>query len=320
MAGRRFIYGGTDSNFGGGSKSNLNSVLLPSQKPFNSLFASAGSSPSFLSGSRSMVSFEDVNGGNRSGRSFFQSFDQDDNGDDEFDDYFHQPEKKRRLKADQVQFLEKSFETENKLEPERKVQLAKDLGLQPRQVAIWFQNRRARWKTKTLEKDYDILQDSYNNLKAKYEDLLKEKVKLKAEVVQLSDRLLLVEKENLESFDTKSLSEAPSQLIVDLVNEGEVSNISANKAAKSDFFDSDSPHFTAASQSSRLEPGDSSYVFEQDQSDVSQDEEDSLLLPLPYTFTKIESADYPNTDSDLPASSCFFGFPSYDQPFGFWSY
>ncbi|CAI0399286.1 unnamed protein product, partial [Linum tenue] len=90
--------------------------------------------------------------------------------------------KKRRLSVDQVQFLEKSFEVENKLEPERKIQLAKDLGLQPRQVAIWFQNRRARWKTKRLEKDYDALQSSFDALKADYDGLLKEKDKLKAEV------------------------------------------------------------------------------------------------------------------------------------------
>lgn len=137
---------------------------------------------SVFSGSTSMVSFEDVNRRYISDNSFFRSFDQDDNGDDDLDEYFHQPEKKRRLKADQVKFLEKSFETENKLEPERKVQLAKDLGLQPRQVAIWFQNRRARWKTKQLERDYDALQSSYNSLKADYENLLKDKDKLKAEV------------------------------------------------------------------------------------------------------------------------------------------
>lgn len=129
-----------------------------------------------------MVSFEDVHQANGLTRSFFRSFDHEENADDELDDYFHQPEKKRRLTADQVQFLEKSFEVENKLEPERKIQLAKDLGLQPRQVAIWFQNRRARWKTKQLEKDYEALQSSYNNLKADYDSLLKEQETLKAEV------------------------------------------------------------------------------------------------------------------------------------------
>ena len=129
-----------------------------------------------------MVSFADVRGGNGLNRPFFRTYDHDDNGDEDLEDYFHQPEKKRRLSADQVQFLEKSFEVENKLEPDRKVQLAKELGLQPRQVAIWFQNRRARWKTKQMEKEYEVLQDSYNSLKDDYENLLKEKDKLKAQV------------------------------------------------------------------------------------------------------------------------------------------
>lgn len=129
-----------------------------------------------------MVSFEDVRG-NTTDRSFFRSLDHEGTGDEDLDECFHQPEKKRRLSADQVQFLERSFEVENKLEPERKIQLARDLGLQPRQVAIWFQNRRARWKTKQLEKDYEVLKASYNTLKGDYENLLKEKEKLKTEVI-----------------------------------------------------------------------------------------------------------------------------------------
>lgn len=129
-----------------------------------------------------MVSFRDVSGRMHSERSFFRSFGHDGNEDEDFDEYFHQPEKKRRLKADQIEFLEKSFEADNKLEPERKVQLAKDIGLQPRQVAIWFQNRRARWKNKSLERDYEVLQDSYNSLKAQYDNLVKEKDELKVQV------------------------------------------------------------------------------------------------------------------------------------------
>lgn len=60
--------------------------------------------------------------------------------------------------------LERSFKEENKLEPERKSKLAKQLGLQPRQVAVWFQNRRARWKNKQVEHDYDRLKASYDSL------------------------------------------------------------------------------------------------------------------------------------------------------------
>ena len=77
--------------------------------------------------------------------------------------------KKRRLSLDQVKALERNFEVENKLEPERKAKLAEELGLQPRQVAIWFQNRRARWKTKQLERDYNLLKATYDSLKINYE-------------------------------------------------------------------------------------------------------------------------------------------------------
>lgn len=130
-----------------------------------------------------MVSFGSVNGGKRS---FFDSFDQEENEADELGEYFHQAEKKRRLTENQVQFLEKSFGEENKLEPERKVQLAKELGLQPRQIAIWFQNRRARWKTKQLEKEYEALRNQYDNLKSDYNNLLKEKENLRAEVMSFT--------------------------------------------------------------------------------------------------------------------------------------
>ena len=47
-------------------------------------------------------------------------------------------EKKWWLSINQVKALEKNFELENKLEPEREVKLAQELGFQPRQVAIWF--------------------------------------------------------------------------------------------------------------------------------------------------------------------------------------
>ncbi|XP_056843302.1 homeobox-leucine zipper protein HAT5-like [Raphanus sativus] len=75
---------------------------------------------------------------------------------------------------EQVPLLEKSFETENKLEPERKTQLAKMLGLQPRQVSVWFQNRHARWKTKQLERDFNLLKSSYDQLLSNYDSILKD--------------------------------------------------------------------------------------------------------------------------------------------------
>ncbi|KAG5541800.1 hypothetical protein RHGRI_021588 [Rhododendron griersonianum] len=98
-------------------------------------------------------------------------------------------EKKRRLSLDQVKALEKVFEEDNKLEAEQKVRVAQELGLQPRQVAIWFQNRRARWKVKRLERDYGVLKASYEALKVKFDELEKEKEGLVAEVKELRAKL-----------------------------------------------------------------------------------------------------------------------------------
>ncbi|XP_014661213.1 homeobox-leucine zipper protein HOX21 isoform X1 [Setaria italica] len=103
------------------------------------------------------------------------------NEDELSDDGSQAGEKKRRLNVEQVRTLEKNFELGNKLEPERKLQLARALGLQPRQVAIWFQNRRARWKTKQLEKDYDALKRQLDAVKADNDALLSHNKKLQAE-------------------------------------------------------------------------------------------------------------------------------------------
>ncbi|CAJ2664490.1 unnamed protein product [Trifolium pratense] len=288
-----------------------------SQQPLDSLFLSSSSSVPFF-GSRSMVSFEDVQGGKRCNRSFFTGFDLDENGADEMDEYFHQSEKKRRLSVDQVQFLEKSFEVENKLEPDRKIKIAKDLGLQPRQVAIWFQNRRARWKTKQLEKDYETLNDSYKSLKTDYDNILKEKERLQAEVASLSEKVVAKEKLQEGKFkqgesETKELLQKP--LMNSVSDEGEGSKLSivetCNKiedisSARSDILDCDSPRYTDGV----LETCDSSYVFEHEyQSDLSsQDEEDNLLPPY-NIFTKLEDVNY----SDPPHGSSSFGFQEEDH-------
>ena len=98
------------------------------------------------------------------------------------DDCSHGGERKRRLNVEQVKTLEKNFEMGNKLEPERKMQLARALGLQPRQIAIWFQNRRARWKTKQLEKDFDLLKRQFDAVKAENDALHSLNKKLLTEV------------------------------------------------------------------------------------------------------------------------------------------
>lgn len=104
------------------------------------------------------------------------------------DDCSHGGERKRRLNVEQVKTLEKNFEMGNKLEPERKMQLARALGLQPRQIAIWFQNRRARWKTKQLEKDFDLLKRQFDAVKAENDALHSLNKKLLTEITALKCR------------------------------------------------------------------------------------------------------------------------------------
>ncbi|KAK7274783.1 hypothetical protein RIF29_15882 [Crotalaria pallida] len=134
--------------------------------------------PSFL-GKRSM-SFSGIELGDQ---------EVNNNGEEDYsDDGSQAGEKKRRLNIEQVKTLEKSFELGNKLEPERKMHLARALGLQPRQVAIWFQNRRARWKTKQLEKDYDVLKRQYDALKSDNDSLQAQNQKLQAEILALKSR------------------------------------------------------------------------------------------------------------------------------------
>jgi homeobox-leucine zipper protein len=91
-------------------------------------------------------------------------------------------EKKRRLAMQQVRGLERSFETDNKLDPDRKARIARELGLQPHQVAVWFQNRRARSKTKQLERDFAALRARHDALRADCDALRRDKDALAAEV------------------------------------------------------------------------------------------------------------------------------------------
>lgn len=137
-------------------------------------------------------------GGKKRTRSFFMSSEEV-----EEECYYDEllPEKKHRLTPEQVDLLERSFEVENKLEPERKSELARKLGVQPRQVAVWFQNRRARWKTKQLENDFDRLKSSYDSLLVDHQSLLKDNDRLRSQVVLLTDKLQAVESSILRLGD-----------------------------------------------------------------------------------------------------------------------
>ncbi|KAL3499094.1 hypothetical protein ACH5RR_041826 [Cinchona calisaya] len=92
---------------------------------------------------------------------------------------------KRRFNDDQIKSLENMFEAESRPEFRVKQQLANKLGLQPRQVAIWFQNKRARSKSKQIEQEYSTLKASYDDLSSKLESLKKENESLHIQVQRL---------------------------------------------------------------------------------------------------------------------------------------
>ncbi|XP_047953020.1 homeobox-leucine zipper protein ATHB-12-like [Salvia hispanica] len=95
----------------------------------------------------------------------------------------------KRFTNEQIKALESIFEQETKLEPTKKMQIARDLSLHPRQVAIWFQNKRARWKSKRLEQEFTKLKSSYDALSIMFDDLKKEKHSLQIQLHELNDRL-----------------------------------------------------------------------------------------------------------------------------------
>ncbi|KAK9984737.1 hypothetical protein SO802_034262 [Lithocarpus litseifolius] len=88
--------------------------------------------------------------------------------------------KKLRLSKDQSAVLEESFKEHNTLNPKQKLALAKQLGLRPRQVEVWFQNRRARTKLKQTEVDCEFLKRCCENLTDENRRLQKEVQELRA--------------------------------------------------------------------------------------------------------------------------------------------
>ncbi|XP_073147368.1 homeobox-leucine zipper protein ATHB-40-like [Henckelia pumila] len=114
--------------------------------------------------------------------------------------------RKTKLNEEQVNVLETNFGSEHKLESERKDRLAAELGLQPRQVAVWFQNRRAKWKSQKLEEEYSML-------KSQHDSAVVEKCCLETELLKLKEQLNDAEKkiQRLSSNSpTSSFSMDPS--------------------------------------------------------------------------------------------------------------
>ncbi|KAK4748338.1 hypothetical protein SAY87_014924 [Trapa incisa] len=86
--------------------------------------------------------------------------------------------KKLRLSKEQVSILEGSFKSRTTLNPNQKEDLARRLCLRPRQVEVWFQNRRARIKSKQTEVECETL-------KRRCETLMEENMRLQEQVQEL---------------------------------------------------------------------------------------------------------------------------------------
>ncbi|KAL1567892.1 homeobox associated leucin zipper [Salvia divinorum] len=88
--------------------------------------------------------------------------------------------KKLRLNKAQSALLEQSFKHHSTLNPKQKQELARELKLRPRQVEVWFQNRRARTKLKQTELDCELLKRCCETLTDENRRLHKELHDLKA--------------------------------------------------------------------------------------------------------------------------------------------
>nr|GMC78880.1 homeobox-leucine zipper protein ATHB-52-like [Ipomoea batatas] len=98
---------------------------------------------------------------------------------------------KKRLTQDQVRLLEGSFNVNNKLDADSKSQLARQLGLPPRQIAIWYQNKRARTKSQSLEVDHKALHERLDEVLSDNERLRREVERLREEVQKAQEMLQL---------------------------------------------------------------------------------------------------------------------------------
>ncbi|CAK9187025.1 unnamed protein product [Ilex paraguariensis] len=92
--------------------------------------------------------------------------------------------KKLRLTTEQSTLLEESFKLHTTLDTAQKQALAEKLNLRPRQVEVWFQNRRARTKLKQKEVDCELLKKGCKSLSL-------ENVRLKKELQELLRSLKL---------------------------------------------------------------------------------------------------------------------------------
>nr|ACZ05048.1 putative homeobox protein 12 [Phytolacca acinosa] len=210
---------------------------------------------------------------------------------------------KKRFSDEQVKSLESIFENETKLEPKKKVQVARELGLQPRQVAIWFQNKRARFKSKQLERDYSLLRTSYNSLASQFETLKKDKLSILSQLQKLRKELEIrggntSNDESSESEEKKSESENTNK--TDQLEEKPALSVEGSEYGASILSDEGSSENT-------------NYFRVQGETDP--DDMDILAMVPPSGLTSGEAWDQGLFDQALPQA----GADSNSQWWDFWS-
>ncbi|KAK4477427.1 hypothetical protein RD792_016648 [Penstemon davidsonii] len=146
---------------------------------------------------------------------------------DEDDDGLINGRKKLRLTKVQSALLEESFKIHSTLNPKQKQELARELKLRPRQVEVWFQNRRARTKLKQTEVDCEFLKKCCESLTDENRRLQKELQELKA--LKLAQPLYM-------QLPAATLTMCPS---CERIGGGG----GAENAAKSNFTMAPKPHF-----------------------------------------------------------------------------
>ncbi|KAJ8631130.1 hypothetical protein MRB53_024453 [Persea americana] len=100
--------------------------------------------------------------------------------DEDEDNSTGPPRKKLRLTKEQSRLLEESFRENQTLTPKQKEALALELKLKPRQVEVWFQNRRARTKLKQTEVESEYLKRYFGSLTEENRRLQREVEELRA--------------------------------------------------------------------------------------------------------------------------------------------
>ncbi|KAL8210324.1 hypothetical protein R6Q57_007056 [Mikania cordata] len=147
-------------------------LALTAERDDEAFVSSPNSTVSSVSGKR--VEREDNEAERESSSHGISGEDEDEAGD------ASAARKKLRLSKDQAAVLEETFKEHNTLNPKQKLALAKQLDLRPRQVEVWFQNRRARTKLKQTEVDCEYLKRCCDTLTEENRRLQKEVNELRA--------------------------------------------------------------------------------------------------------------------------------------------